>query len=212
MSDSTLVSVNVGTPRSVEWRGRTIVTSIFKSPVRGRVRLEATNVAGDAQADREVHGGPDMAVYAYASEDYAWWQEQLQAALGPGHFGENLTTRGIDVNAAQVGERWRIGTALLEVASPRFPCSKLAMRMDDPAFVKRFAEARRPGAYFRVIEPGELGAGDGIAVEYRPERSITIAQFSDIYFGGPPRAAELLNVERLPQSWRSWASEKGTSR
>jgi MOSC domain-containing protein YiiM len=208
MFDSMLLSINVGSPRSVEWRGRTIVTSIFKAPILGRRRLEGVNVAGDHQADREVHGGPDMAVYAYAAEDYAWWADQLATELGPGHFGDNLTTRGIDVTGALVGERWRVGTALLEVASPRIPCYKLGMRMDDPAFVKRFAVARRPGAYLRIVEAGECGAGDELRVEFRPARSVTMAQFAEIYFSGPQRAAELLTVERLPRSWQQWAAKK----
>lgn len=210
MSNGTIVSINVGMPRTVEWRGRTIVTSIFKAPVPGRVRLEGVNVVGDDQADREVHGGPDMSVYAYAAEDYAWWEDELHTALAPGHFGDNLTTRGVDVTGALVGERWRVGSALLEVASPRFPCYKLGMRMDDPGFVKRFAAARRPGAYFRIVEQGECGVGDDITVEFRPRRSITMAQFADIYFSGGSRAGELLSVARLPQSWRDWAAEKST--
>jgi MOSC domain-containing protein YiiM len=209
MTDPILLSVNVGSPRNVEWRGRSIRTSIFKSPVAGRVRLSGVNVAGDDQADRSVHGGPDMAVYAYAGEDYAWWEEQLAAALGPGHFGDNLTTRGADVAGALIGERWRVGTARLEVASPRIPCYKLGMRMDDPAFIKRFAQALRPGAYLRIVDEGEVCAGDAVTVEYRPAHSITVAQCAEIYFAGRTRAAELLTVERLPQSWREWAEQAG---
>lgn len=208
MADGTIVSINAGTPRTVEWRGQTIFTSIFKTPVAGHVRLEGVNVAGDEQTDRLVHGGPDMAVYAYAAEDYAWWENQLGTTLAPGRFGENLTTRGVDVTGALVGERWKIGSVLLEVASPRFPCYKLGMRMDDPGFVKRFAAARRPGAYLRIVEAGVCSAGDEVTVEFRPLGSITMAQFADIFFSGSSRAGELLTVERLPKSWRDWAAEK----
>jgi MOSC domain-containing protein YiiM len=207
-SSPRLLSVNVGTPRTIEWRGQTIATSIFKSPVAGRVAVKGVNAAGDDQADRRVHGGPDMALYAYATEDYAWWEAQRGRLLGPGYFGDNLTTRGLDVGGAVVGERWQIGSARFEVAAPRIPCYKLAMRMDDPAFVKTFARALRPGAYLRIVDEGDVAAGDAIAVVARPARSVTIARFAEIYLGGGKDAAELLALEALPQSWREWAQEK----
>ncbi len=123
-------------------RGRPLMSAIAKSPVEGRVRVAGVNVAGDDQADRRVHGGPDKAVYAYAAEDTAWWAGELGRPLEPGMFGENLTTEGVDVSGALVGERWRVGTVELEVCQPRLPCAKLGLRFGDPRMVKRFG---RPG-------------------------------------------------------------------
>jgi MOSC domain-containing protein YiiM len=159
-----VVSVNVGRPRVVEWHGREVETAIWKEPVVGRVVIEGVNVAGDGQADLRVHGGRDKAVYAYAVEDYAWWSEQLGRAVEPGTFGENLTVIGIDLSDAAIGSRWRVGTALLEVTQPRFPCFKLGIRMGDAGFVKEFERAARFGAYLRIVEDGDVGAGDEIVV------------------------------------------------
>src|SRR3982751_3259146 len=133
------------------------MSAIGKAPVTGRVRVEGVNVAGDDQADRRVHGGPDKAVYAYAREDEDWWAQQLGRELPPGMFGENLTTEGVDVSGAVIGERWRIGPPLLEVGQPGLPCAKLGIRFGDPLMVRRFGEASRPGAYLRIVTPGELG-------------------------------------------------------
>ena len=160
-----LVSVNVGLPRVVEWHGREVETAIWKEPVDGRVAVRGVNVAGDGQADLRVHGGHDKAVYSYAVEDYAWWSEQLGRELGPGTFGENLTTGGIDLSATEIGTQWRVGTARLEVSQPRFPCFKLGIRMGDAGFVKEFERAARFGAYLRILHDGDVGAGDEIVVE-----------------------------------------------
>ena len=118
-------------------------TAIWKAPVEGRVAVRGVNLDGDDQADRSVHGGPDKAIYAYAAEEVRTWEGELGRELGPSAFGENLTTEGIDVSGALLGERWRVGTTLLEVVQPRLPCFKLGMRMGDPAFVRRFGEASR---------------------------------------------------------------------
>ena len=131
------------------------------------------NLDGDRQADLTVHGGPDKAVYAYAIEETRIWEEELGRELGAGAFGENLTTEGVDVSGAVIGERWRVGTTLLEVVQPRFPCFKLGVRMDDPGFVRTFAHASRPGAYLRILEEGELGAGDAVSIEGRPDHGVT---------------------------------------
>jgi MOSC domain-containing protein YiiM len=171
-----VLSVNVGRPKQIAVRrGRPLMSAIGKAPVEGRVRVEGVNVAGDDQADRRVHGGPDKAVYVYAREDEAWWAEQLGREIPPGMFGENLTTEGVDVTGAVIGERWRIGTVELEVAQPRIPCAKLGTRFGDLTMVKRFGEANRPGAYLRIVSEGELGAGDGIEVLARPAHGITVA-------------------------------------
>src|SRR3954451_18402496 len=127
-SSGAVESVNVGAVQALEVEGRSVTTAIWKSPVEGRVALRGVNLAGDDQADTTVHGGPDKAVYAYAREDYDWWASELGQEMLPGHFGENLTTAGIDTSGAVIGEHWRIGGALLEVSQPRIPCAKLALR------------------------------------------------------------------------------------
>ncbi|HEY1976048.1 MAG TPA: MOSC domain-containing protein [Candidatus Baltobacteraceae bacterium] len=205
MSASAL-SVNAGSVRTVPYNGKDVVTGIFKQPVAGPVAVAGVNLTGDDQADRSVHGGPDRAVYAYASEDYAWWKRELGRDVLPGTFGENLTTQGVDVNAALVGERWRIGTAVLQVTTPRFPCYKLAMKMDDPTFVKVFSAALRLGSYMRIVTEGTLERGDDIEVVHRPSHAMTIGEMSKIYLFERERLRELL-VPDIPDEWRQWIVE-----
>jgi MOSC domain-containing protein YiiM len=200
-----LLSVNVGTPREIEWLGRRETTSIWKAPVEGRVAVCGVNVAGDDQADREVHGGPDKAVYAYAREDSDWWERELGRALEHGNFGENLTVSGIDVTAAVVGERWEVGSTVLEVAQPRIPCWKLGARMADPSFPVHFAAAGRPGAYLRIIEEGEIGAGDEIRVGDKPGHGLTVGDVARIYHQERNRCAQLLRAPELAEGWQEWA-------
>ena len=193
-----LVSVNVGTPQQLSVRrGRPMMSAIAKHPVDGRVRVEGVNVAGDAQADRRVHGGPDKAVYAYASEDIAWWEDVLGIDVPAGMFGENLTTEGLDVSGALIGERWKIGTVELEVCQPRQPCSKLGLRFGNPKMVKMFAQASRPGAYLRIVSEGELGVGDAVEVVSRPDHGVTIAMVSDAVFKDRSLAARVLQAPQL---------------
>ena len=189
-------SVNVGTPREVGWRGQVVRTAIWKDPVPGRVRVRGTNVDGDTQANPEVHGGVDKAVYAYAAEDYEWWGAELGGELGPGTFGDNLTLRGIDVSGAVVGERWRVGGTLLEVSGPRAPCFKLGIRMGSQLFPRRFAAARRPGAYLRILAEGDVAAGDPGEVGHRPGHGLTVAEVSRISHDDP---------SELAGTWRRWA-------
>ena len=165
---SKIVSVNVAELRTVEFRGRTVSTGIYKFPIEGTVRVEGVNLGGDDQADRSVHGGIDKAVYAYAWEDYLWWSGQLGRTLPPGTFGDNLTTQGIDVGGAVVGQHWRIGDVVLEVSEPRVPCYKLGIRMEDPKFPQVFSAAHRPGAYLRIVEEGSVAAGDRIEIGTPP--------------------------------------------
>jgi MOSC domain-containing protein YiiM len=134
------------------------------------------NVAGDDQSDRRVHGGDRKAVYAYAREDLDWWAARLGQTLDSGSFGENLTTEGLDVTGARVGERWRVGSALLEVTQPRLPCFKLEARMDRPGFIEEFIEGGRPGAYLRIVEEGEVGAGDAVQVVSRTDGAPSMAE------------------------------------
>ena len=198
----TVEAVNVGVPRAVEVNGHTVWTAIWKSPVEGRVALRGVNLDGDDQADRTVHGGTDKAVYAYAAEDTEWWEAVLGAPLGPGGFGENLTVRSVPVSHAVIGERWAVGSALLEVAQPRLPCFKLGLRMGDPHFLKAFAEAGRPGAYLRVLGEGDIGAGDRIDVVHRPAHGVTSALVSRALLRDPRLLKDALEAPELPDDLR----------
>jgi MOSC domain-containing protein YiiM len=198
-----VLSVNVSSIRTVEYHGEMVTSGIFKSPVEGPVRIDGVNLHGDDQADRENHGGPIRAVYAYAEEDYLWWQETLGQTLPPGKFGENLTLRGVDISDALIGERWRVGTAILEVTSPRVPCYKLAMVMDDAKFIKTFARALRPGAYLGIVEQGDVSAGDSVEIVHKPEHALTLQAMTRIYLFERQRLGELL-VPQLPREWRDW--------
>ena len=174
-----VVAVHVGLPRDEQMFGRTQRTAIRKSAVAGPVAVDEAGLEGDQAADPD-HFGPFHAVYAFADEDLELWSERLGAPVPRGLFGENLTTRGIDVNAALVGERWRVGTVLLEVVGVRIPCSVFKGWMgiaglDDTAWVKRFADEGRPGPYLRVLEPGTLQAGDALEVVHRPGHDVTVS-------------------------------------
>jgi MOSC domain-containing protein YiiM len=200
-----LRSVNVGRPAQVGvQRGRPVMSAIGKAPVDGRVRVAGVNVEGDDQADRRVHGGPDKAVYAYAAEDTAWWAQELGRQLGPGAFGENLTTEGVDVTGAVVGERWRIGDVELEVCQPRQPCAKLGMKFGELRMVRRFAQAERPGAYLRIVREGEIGAGDAIEVLDRPVHGITVALVSRAILLDEDLLAEAAQAPELPAELAAW--------
>ncbi|MFL5846996.1 MAG: MOSC domain-containing protein [Solirubrobacteraceae bacterium] len=203
---SVVLSVSVG-PVAEFRAGRSKHSAIVKTAVDGRVAVRGVNVDGDDQADRRVHGGPDQAVYAYARESYDWWESELGRPIADGTFGENLTTSGLDVDGALIGERWAIGTALLQVTAPRIPCLKLQTRMGEPAFVKRFAAGRRPGAYLRIIEEGELGAGDEVAVVHRPRHGVTLARTNEILLFAHEDRAELLAAgDDVAARVRGWAA------
>jgi MOSC domain-containing protein YiiM len=204
-----VVSVNVGTPQPVGLRrGRTVKSAIAKAPVAGRVRVAGVNLAGDDQADRRVHGGPDKAVYAYAAEDTAWWEAELGRELGPGAFGDNLTVAGVDVSGAVIGERWRIGTVELEVCQPRLPCFKLGLRFGDPKMLKRFTRAERPGAYLRIRREGELGAGDAVEVGSRPEHGVTVALVARALTIDGTLLARAAAAPELPADLADWMLER----
>jgi MOSC domain-containing protein YiiM len=204
-----VMTVNVGGVREIEWLGRTWTTAIWKSPVGGRVALRGVNLAGDDQADREVHGGTDKAVYAYAREDAAWWESQLGRTVEPGSFGENLTLEGIAVTDAVVGDRWEIGSAVLEVAQPRIPCFKLGARMNDQDFPRRFAEAGRPGAYLRIIQEGDVGEGDEVRVVHRPSHGVSVGEVAHVYHHDHSGVKRLLSAPELAEGWRVWAEKIG---
>ena len=204
-----LLTVCVGRPQPVGLhRGRPVKSSIGKAPVSGRVRVEGVNVAGDDEADRRVHGGPDKAVYAYAREDTAWWERELGRELGPGAFGENLTVEGVDVSGALIGEHWRLGTVELEVCQPRFPCFKLGLRFGDPQMLKRFTRAERPGAYLRIVREGEIGAGDTIEVADRPDHGVTIALVARAVMIEPALLEFAAAAPALPASLAKWMRQR----
>jgi MOSC domain-containing protein YiiM len=200
-----VASLNVGATRIITWRDRQVVTAIWKAPTDGRIAVRGVNLAGDDQADRSVHGGPDKAIYAYAAEDLAWWATELGRLLEPGTFGENLTTVGIDVTNAIVGERWAIGSAVLEVSQPRVPCYKLGIRMGDPGFPRRFASAARPGAYLRIVREGDIGAGDDIHVLWRPSHGVSVGLVERAYHADRSLTPRLLEASQLPDAWVDWA-------
>ncbi len=171
-----LISVNVGVPREVAKRGKTVTTSIFKEPVEGRVMLRRLNLDGDRQSDLTVHGGANKAVYAYAAEHYDYWRKELPHMNLPwGMFGENLTTQGLLDDAVRIGDRFRIGSAEVVVTQPRFPCYKLGVRFGRADMVKRFLASGRTGFYLAVIQEGEVGAGDPIELIGRGETGVTVA-------------------------------------
>jgi len=173
-------SVNVGQLRELLLRGKPYQTGIFKEPVEGRVGLSGNQMSGDVQGDRSVHGGRNKAVYAYTVEDYAWWEQTLGTTLPPGTFGENLTLEGISAIDALVGERWAVGSALLEVTQPREPCWKLGAKMGDKEFPRRFREAGRAGAYFSIVRPGDVGAGDPVRVTHRPTHPVSLGMLAHL--------------------------------
>lgn len=200
-----ILVVSVGRPREFDFNGRPARSAIWKAPVEGRVMARGVNLEGDDQADREAHGGPDKAVYAYASEDYRHWESQLGRSLEPAEFGENLTTEGVDVTGARVGDRWRIGSALFEVSEPRVPCWRLGVRMGDPTFPKLFTEVGRPGTYLRIVEEGELGAGDSIERVSQASHDVSIGDVFRIYTKDRHEAGRLVTLENLSDAWKAWA-------
>jgi len=206
--DGRVLSVNVGTAREFDYDGRPARSAIWKSPVSGRIAARGVNFAGDEQADRKAHGGPDKAVYAYAVEDARWWQQEIGRSLGYGEFGENLTTEGIEVNQALIGERWQIGTAVVEVSEPRIPCWRLGVRMNDKTFPRRFTDAMRPGAYLRIVDEGDAGAGDEIRRVQRPNQSLTVRDVFRIYTRHHHEAGRLLAIPGMSESWRRWAEDQ----
>jgi len=211
-----IVSVNVGLPRSVLWKGTTVSTGIFKSPVDGLVPVKRLNLHGDEQADLTVHGGPYKAVYGYPSEHYGFWRQELpQADLSWGAFGENLTTQGLLEPNLFIGDQLRIGTALLMVAQPRVPCYKITIRFERDDMIKRFIASNTSGFYFSVLEEGDVAAGSSIEVVHRDAAKVSVADINQLYYG-TSRSQDLLeravNLEALPASWRDYLRERGLAR
>lgn len=201
MTSARVISVNTGRGKDADWAGQLGRTAIDKRPVPGRVEVGRLGLGGDEQVDKPAHGGPEQAVYAYAREDLDWWVEQLGRELADGMFGENITTAGLDVTGALIGEIWELGTARVQITGPRIPCAVFAGWMDEPHWVKRFADARRPGAYLRVLREGAVGAGDRLEVVSGPAERVTIAESMTAYYGDAALMRRLLRVEGRGLDW-----------
>lgn len=201
-----VVSVNVGLPRLLTWGGATFKTAIFKHPVEDRVMLRTTNLDGDRQADLSVHGGANKAAYGYPSEHYTAWNAEIpDPARSWGAFGENFTTEGLMETAVSIGDRYRIGSAVVMVTTPRLPCFKLAGKFQRDDIIGRFVLSGRCGFYFSVVEEGVVGAGDEVELLGREEPTLTIAEVNRLYTVKSSDRESLqrsLNVKTLPESWK----------
>jgi len=202
-----IVSVNVGLPRQVVWKDAPVWTAIFKAPVQGTVRVSPLNLDGDRQADLTVHGGLHKAVYGYPVEHYEYWRKELpDVSFDWGKFGENLTIDGLSEDALHIGDRLRIGSAVLMVTQPRMPCFKLALRFERDDMIKRFLASRRSGFYFSVVEEGEICAGSGVEILSRDPNRVKVRDLLRMYLGetqAPDLVNRAMNVDALPQSWKS---------
>jgi MOSC domain-containing protein YiiM len=207
-----LLSVNVGLPQTVTWKGRTVTTGIFKAPVNSRVQMRRLNLDGDRQADLAVHGGPDKAVYLYPGEHYTYWRGEFPGMeLLWGMFGENFTVAGLIEETVNIGDRFRIGSGIIMVTQPRVPCYKLAAKFGREDIVKRFLVSGRSGFYCKVMQEGEVGAGDAIEAVSRDSHAVTVADIARLYNGQSDdldllrRAVE---IEALPEGWRDYFQQK----
>ena len=200
-----VVSVNAGRAEQMTIGARIVTTGIRKAPVE-RAYAGALGLAGDVVADDENHGGLDQALYLYSSEDYAFWAGELGGEPAPGTFGENLTVSTFGPDPVRIGDRFRIGAALAEVTAPRIPCSVFATRMEEPRWVKRFADARRPGFYVRVLEPGEVAAGDPVEAHGGGEENPTVVELMDVWYDPEPDPVLLERLLASPLAVRARAS------
>jgi len=208
-------TVSVGAPRVVRWNEREVVTSIFKSPVTGPVRVRRLNLDGDRQADLEVHGGEYKAIYAYAAENSDWWSAALGRPLEPANFGENLSVRGLAEEAVQIGDVFRAGNAEIEATEPRLPCYKLGIRFGDPQMVGAFATARRWGIYFRVVKEGELQSGDVLKRIHADAEAIPVEDIARVYVFDREDVATMERLAahpRLDPAWKEHFVERLESR
>jgi len=207
-----VISVNVGQPREVEWKGRRVLTGIFKEPVAGPVALRSLNFDGDHQADLTVHGGPDKAVYVYPRGHYDYWRQELPDMDLPwGIFGENLTVAGLDEDAISIGDRFRVGMAEVIVTQPRMPCYKLGLKFGRDDILKRFLDSERTGFYLRVLTEGEVKAGDSITLLARDPVGVRIGDITRLYTYERHNLDLLrraIAVEALPASWRDYFQER----
>lgn len=209
---ATLISLQVGLPRNVLQGDEQVSTGIFKTPVPSRVMMRTLNLDGDRQADLSVHGGPNKAVYAYPSENYPFWRNELPGVELPwGAFGENLTTSGLQESDVCIGDRFTIGAAEVVVTQPRLPCFKLNLKFGRDDMVKRFLASHRTGFYLRVLREGEVGAGDEIVRVHHDERRVSVVETLLLHLGesnSDELRQRVLQVEYLSPSWRKELSEQ----
>ncbi len=202
-----LLSVNVGLPRDIEWKGRTVYTGIWKNPVRGRCRVGRLNLDGDGQGDLAGHGGEQRAVFVYQMESYRHWQDQLKRTdFVHGQFGENFTIEGLPDNVAYIGDRYRIGSALFEVTQPRVTCYRVGIRMSEPRMPALLTSSGRPGFYFRVLQEGQVGAGDDIVKVGEAKERMTVAEVNALLYSPNHARDQLeraLRIEALSPGWRA---------
>src|SRR6266404_3946565 len=202
-----LLSANVGLPRDIEWKGRTVRTAIWKNPVRGRCRVGRLNLDGDGQGDLGGHGGEQRAAFVYQIESYRYWQEQLKRTdFVHGQFGENFTIEGLPDDAVCIGDRYQIGSALFELTQPRVTCYRVGIRMNEPRMPALLTSSGRPGFYFRVLQEGEVGAGDEILKVGEAKERMTVAEINALlYSPNHPRdrLERALRIEALSPGWRS---------
>ena len=204
MDSGQVISVNTGRAVKVDWATSLDRTAIDKRPVTGpsrRVAVRRLGLDGDEQADLSNHGGPEQALYVYAREDLDWWGDQLGRTLRDGLFGENITTTGLEVTNALIGERWRLGTALVQVTSCRIPCVTFRNFTGEKGWVRRFAQAGRPGAYLRVLTEGMVAPGDAVTVLSRPGERVTVSEAMRAYYGDAEVMQRLLRVPERGGKW-----------
>src|SRR3954468_4963588 len=203
-----VLSVNVGLPRTVEWRDELVATAIHKAPVSGRVEVRRLNLAGDRQADLSVHGGPEKAIYIYPVEHYPYWRKELpDVALPWGAFGENLSIEGLKEQDVRIGDVLRIGSTELVVTQPRMPCFKLNVRFQRPDMVKRFLQSGRSGFYLSVQKEGAVAPGDSIEWTQTDAPAVTVAEVVTLYTSGGEKQELLrraIETPALPQAWRDY--------
>ncbi len=205
MREMRIRSVNVGAAEDIEHGRRVFRTGIRKRPVEGAVKVSVERVGDDEICDTEHHGGADQVVYAYSSDDYAWWSDELDTVLGPGTFGENLTIDGLPGDLA-IGDRLLIGEVVLEATSPRIPCGTLAARMQDSNFGLTFRRARRPGIYFRVLNPGTVSAGDAVTLVENMQPAASILELFDLAYEPRPDPDHVRRILEAPVAKRTRAS------
>ena len=207
MNMERLVSVNVGLPREIPWNGRTVYTGIWKNPVPGRCRVSRLNLAGDGQGDLGGHGGEQRAIFVYQLESYRYWQEQLKRDdFVHGQFGENFTVEGLPDETVCIGDRYQIGSALFEITQPRVTCYRVGIRMNEPRMPAMLTGSGRPGFYFRVLQEGDVGAGDDIVKVGEANERMTVAEINALLYSPNHVRARMecaVRIDALSPGWRA---------
>lgn len=201
-----LLSIYISEPKPLSFNGQTVMSGIAKTRVSGPVQVIKNRIVGDGQGETSVHGGVNKAIYAYSSEAYDWWKSHLGVStLRDSAFGENLLVEALDEKAVFIGDLWTIGSAVLEVSEPRFPCSRLGMYWQDMSIIKKFAQSERPGVYLRVIKEGEIRSGESVSIESPEVVKFSISEMATYYYSKKierSRYEELTNVRALSDRWK----------